>query len=123
MRQDNATTTELCVRSLLETVRGAPGYGIHRAELERIFGRPWPQIWPTARGLYGRKLIDFCGPYMVAVPPQRPRAILCGPRPPTDEDRATVERFGAELERRAQLQLVPSVRKLADELERQGDNQ
>lgn len=118
MRQDNATTTELCVRSLLETVRRAPGYGIHRAELERIFGRPWPQIWPTARGLYGRKLIDFCGPYMVAVPPQRPRLVqaaeLDGQAPELDGGRAAA---------RPQLQLVPSVRKLAAELEHQGDNQ
>jgi hypothetical protein len=135
---DVAAPPEFSARTLLRLVRAAPGGGIHRTELEQQLARPWTQIWPVASQLYARRLIDFCGRYMVAVPggSHRPRAlqsslptregpapgrrgtgaIMCGPRPPTDADRAAVEDFGRELERRAQLQLVPSVRKLADEL-------
>lgn len=68
MEQDTVRSCELTVRRLLEIVRAAPGGGIHREDLERAFARGWAQIWPTARGLYGRGLIGFCGTYLVAVP-------------------------------------------------------
>lgn len=123
---DAAATPDFrLVKPLLELVRAAPGAGIHRRELEEHFGRTWGRIWPEASKLYRRRLIDFCGPYMVAAPrsatstrPITPSAgvIMCGPRPPTREDLESVEAFTRELRARSQLQLVPSVTRLAAEL-------
>lgn len=99
MAENTVSEGWLIQRKLLELVRGAPGGGLHRTELEAELELDWPQIWQAAaRTLYGRRLVDFCGAYLVDAP--RPRGGAQPRRP--DDDSEHPERKPSN-----QLRLVP----------------